>query len=106
MFAENSGRVHSVHCLSRNKSFFAGESQLQHMKRSQADKTEVLFQEHKGDKAQVGEVRLVRRMKSAARSRGYRANGGAVSLMVELMSCHPTLPDDVPPSSSREGSKG
>lgn len=34
-----------------------------------------------------------------------RANGVAVALVLELMSCHPTLPDDAPPSSYRTGSE-
>ena len=34
---------------------------------------------------------------------GYRADGGAVALMVELLSCHPTLPDSAPLSSYRSG---
>ena len=32
---------------------------------------------------------------------GYGADGGAVALMVELMSCHAMLPDDTPLSSYR-----
>ena len=34
---------------------------------------------------------------------GYRVDGGAVALIVELMSCNATLPDDAPLSSYRIG---
>ena len=50
-----------------------------------------------------GDVRV--RTRDAARGprSGYRADGGAVALMVELLSCHPTLPDSAPLSSYRSG---
>ena len=51
---------------------------------------------HKGDQDQIGD-------EISGPQSGYRADGGAVALMVELMSCHATLPDDAPLSSYRIG---
>ena len=36
---------------------------------------------------------------------GYRAGGGAVDPMLELLSCHTTLPADAPLSSYRSGNE-
>lgn len=69
----------------------------------QADRIEVHFRGHKGDQEQTGDVRARTRDDVYGPRSGYRAGGGAVALMVELLSCHPTLPDSAPLSSFRSG---
>ena len=64
---------------------------------------EVHLRGHKGDQAQEGDVRARTRDAIHDPQSECRAKGGAVSLMVELLSCHPTLPDRAPLSAYREG---
>ena len=83
--------------------FFSGNNQLEYVHWRQADKAEIHFRGHKGDQDQIGEVRARTRYEISGPQSGYRADGGAVALMVELMSCYATLPDDAPLSSYRIG---
>ena len=104
MFAASSGTVHPAHCLTRGDvAFFRGDSQLEYVNWRQADKIEVQFRGHKGDQEQRGDVRVRTRDYVHGPRSGYRAHGGAVALMVELLSYHPTLPDSAPLSSYRSG---
>ena len=59
------------------------------------------FRGQKGDQDQSEEVRARTRDEISGPQSGYRADGGAVALMVELMSRHASLPDDAPLSSNR-----
>ena len=52
----------------------------------QADTVEVNFRGHKGDQAQKGNVRVLTRDETSGPRAGYRADGGAVALLVELLS--------------------
>ena len=56
----------------------------------QVDKVEMNVRGHKGDRDQIGEVRTRTRNETSGPQSGYRADGGAVVLMVELMSRHAT----------------
>ena len=47
----------------------------------------------------IGSVRVRTREEIKGPRSGYRAGGGAVALMVELMSCHRSLPASAPLSS-------
>ena len=59
----------------------------------QATSIEVRFRGHKGDQAQQGSV-IVRTRDDASGTRsGVGAGGGAVALMVELLSVYPTMPE-------------
>ena len=69
----------------------------------QADKIEVRFRGHKGDQNQKGNVRARTRDEAYGPRSGCRAAGGAVDLMVALLSCHSTLPDSAPLASYRCG---
>lgn len=69
----------------------------------QADSMEVNFRGHKGDQDQKGNVRVRTRDETSGPRAGYRADGGAVALMDEYLSCHATLPADAPLSSYRSG---
>lgn len=71
----------------------------------QADSIEVHFRGHKGDQNMKGNVRVRTRDETSGPRAGYRAGGGAVDLMLELLSCHATLPADEPLSSYRSGSE-
>ena len=62
----------------------------------QADRMEINFRGHKGDEDQIGEVRARTRDEISGPQSGYRADGGAVALTVELISRHATWPDDAP----------
>ena len=66
-----------------------------------ADRVEIHFRGHKGDQ-EGGEVRVHTRDEVRGPYAGYRANGGAVALVLELMSCYATLPADAPLSSYRD----
>ena len=104
MFAASSGRIHPAHCRTRRDvAFFRADRQLAYIGWRRADKIEVQFRGHKGDQDQRGNVRVRTRDESHGPRSGYRADGGAVALMVELLSCHPTLPDSGPLSSYRSG---
>ena len=69
----------------------------------QADTMEVNFKGHKGDQDQKGNVRVRTRDEISGPRAGYRADSGGVALLVELLSCHATLPADAPLSSYRSG---
>ena len=57
-----------------------------------ADKIEGRVRGHKEDPDQISSVRVRTRDEITGPRAGYRADGGAVVLMVELMSCHRSLP--------------
>ena len=62
----------------------------------QVTSIEVHFRGHKGDQAQQGTV-IVRTGDDASGTRsGVGAGGGAVALMVELLSVYPTMPESAP----------
>ena len=84
IFASSSGVAHPAHCLTRKDvAFVSGNPQLEYVHGRHADKVEMNVRGQKGPQS------------------GYRADGGAVALMVELMSRHATWPDDAPLSSYR-----
>ena len=100
VFASDSGVVHPEHCLTRGDvAFFAGDVQLAYALWLTADKIEVHVRGHKRDEDQLGSVRVRTRDKITGPRAGYRADGGAVVLMVVLMSCHKSLPASAPLSS-------
>ena len=98
MFASDSGVVHPAHCLTRGDvAFFAGDAQLAYSLWPTADEIEVRVRGHKGDQDMIGSVRVHTRDEITGPRSGYRAGGGGVALMVELMSCHRSLPASAPP---------
>lgn len=104
MFASSTGVVHPAHCLTRGDvAFFRGDIQLEYVHWRQADSVEVNFRGHKGDQAMKGNVRVRTRDETSGPRAGYRTDGGAVDLMLELLSCHATLPANAPLSSYRSG---
>ena len=75
---------------------YKGERRLASLQWHQATSIEVRFRGHKGDQAQQGSV-LVRTRDDASGTRsGVGAGGGAVALMVELLSVYPTMPEGAP----------
>ena len=54
---------------------------------------------HKGEQDQIGSVRVRTRDDITGPHAGFRADGGAVALVVELMSCHRSLLASAPISS-------
>ena len=69
MFAADSGAVYSAHCSTRGQvSFYAGSTQLQHIRRRQDGRVEVRFKGHKDDQEPMGSVRVRRRPRFAVRS--------------------------------------
>ena len=81
--------------------FVSGNSQLEYVHGRQADKVEMNVRGQKVDQDQIGEMRARAGDETSGPQSGYRADGGAVALMVELMSCHEMWPDDAPLSSYR-----
>ena len=82
--------------------FFAGDAHLAYALRPTADEIEVRVRGHKGDQDMIGSVRVRTRDEITGPRSGYRAGGGAVALMVELM-CHRSLPASAPFSSYNWG---
>ena len=106
IFANDSGVAHAAHCLTRGDVvFFAGDRQLNDLQWRQADRLQVRFSGHKGYQDQVGDVRVRTRDAVSGPRSGYRADGGAVALMLELLSWHATLPDHAPLSAYRSRGK-
>ena len=102
IFASSSGVAHPAHCLTRKDvAFGSGNRQLEYVHGRHADKVEMNVRGQKGNQDQIGEVRARTRDETSGPQSGYRADGGAVALMVELMSRHATWPDDAPLSSYR-----
>ena len=106
IFASPAGAVHPVHCLTRRDvALYKGERRLASLQWHQATSIEVRFRGHKGDQAQQGSV-IVRTRDDASGTRsGVGAGGGAVALMVELLSVYPTMPESAPLSSYRCGNE-
>ena len=92
----------SAHCLTRKDvAFVSGNTQLEYVHGRHADKVEMNVRGQKGDHDQIGEVRVRTWDETSGPQSGYRADVGAVALMVELMTRHATWPDDAPLSSYR-----
>ena len=103
MFATDSGAVPLVHCLTRGDvAFYASGSQLGIARWQQADKVEVRFKGHKGDQER-GSVRVRTRNEVRGPRSSFTVDGGAVALVLELMSCLPGLPGQAPFSAYRCG---
>ena len=93
MFAGIRLRVHETYCLRRaDVAFFGGNIQLTVAQWSTAGGVEVRFRGSKGDQLQNGAV-AARVRKGPSMRVGER--GGAVDLMIELMSCCLFLPSSV-----------
>ena len=104
MFGVDSGAVHSAHSLTRGGGVvYADGTQLECMRLWQADRVEVRFKGHTGDQEQIGSVRVRTRNEVRRSKSSFRVDGGAVALMLELMSCFSSLPDHAPLSSCRCG---
>ena len=102
IFASSSGVAHPAHCLTRkDDAFVFAYSHLESVYGRHADKMEINVRGQKGDQDQVEEVRARTRDETSGPQSGYRADGGAVALMVELISRHATWSDDAPLSSYR-----
>ena len=102
MFASSAGGVHPTHCLLRSDvTFYAKGRALPVLKWHEATRVVVNFRGHKGDQSQKGSS--VARTRTVAQGKRSRAGfgGGAVALLVELMSCHTMLPEDAPLCSFR-----
>ena len=59
------------------------------------------FTGHTGDEEQMGSVHVQTRTEIRGPKSSFREDDGAVALMLELMSCFPSLPDYAPLSSYR-----
>ena len=55
------------------------------------------FKVHKGDQEQIESVRVRTRTEVRDSKSSFREDGGTVALMLELISCSPSLLDDAPP---------
>ena len=83
---------------------YKGERRLTSLQWHQATSIEVRFRGH-SDQAQQESV-IVRTRDDASGTRsGVGAGGGAVALMVELLSVYPTMPESAPLSSHRCGNE-
>ena len=90
------------HCLTGSDvAFFSGERQLKRLQWSDADRVEVRFRGHTGDQAQVGSVIVRTRSEVRGPCSELGEVGGAVALMVALLSCFAGVPEHAPLSSYR-----
>ena len=106
LFATDAGVAHQVHCLTRGDvAFYSGGEQLPFLRWREARTVEIRFRGHKGDQLQAGDVLV--RTRDAVRGLGssLREGGGAVALLVELLSIHPNLPSSAPLASFRESGR-
>ena len=94
MFAETRLRVHETYCLRRaDVAFFCGNIQLTVAQWSTANHVKVRFRGPQGDQPRKGAVVThVRKGPSMRVGEG----GGAVDLMIELMSCYLFLSSSAP----------
>ena len=94
MVAETRSRIHESYCLRRaDVAFFRGGAQLAEVLWSTADRVGVRFRGSKGDQLRKGA--MLSRVRKG-RSRPVGAGGGAVDLMIKLMSCYLFLPLSAP----------
>ena len=106
LFATDAGVAHQVHCMTRGDvAFYSGGEQLPFLRWREARTVEIRFRGHKGDQLQAGNVLV--RTRDAVRGLGssLREGGGAVALLVELLSIHPNLPSSAPLASFRESGR-
>ena len=75
---------------------YKGERRLTWLQWHQAISIDVGFRGHKGDQAQLGSVIVRTRHDASGTRSGVGAGGGAVPLMVELLSVYPTMPGSTP----------
>ncbi|CAM9501380.1 unnamed protein product [Laminaria digitata] len=104
-FKSDAGIIHPVHCLTRaDIALFSGPKQLRRGEWKQATRAEIRFRGHKGDQDQVGSVLVrTREMAFGPRSR-LESDGGAVAVLVELLSCDDNLSEHVPLAAFKCGS--
>ncbi|CAN0426624.1 unnamed protein product [Pylaiella littoralis] len=94
MFAVPKAAMHAVHGLRRGDvAFFPGAVQLSEAQWSSADRVEVRFRSSKGDQLRQGAVLTRTREGTPHR---VDEGGGAIDLVVELLSCFPSLPSHAP----------
>ena len=94
MFAETRLRIHETYCLRRaDVAFFRDRVQLEVAQWSRADRVEVRFRGSKGDQLRKGAV--ISRVRAGS-PMSVGAGGGAVDLMLGLMSCYLFLPSSAP----------
>ena len=94
MFATSPGVVNELQCLRRGDvAFFKGSEQLDWHLWPRADRVEVRFRGSKGDQYRKGAV--LTRVRGAIAT-ALHLGGGAVDLMVELMSSQLLLPPSAP----------
>ena len=92
--------VNPAHCLTRSDAaFFSGDRQLRRLQWSDADRVEMRFRGHKGDQAQVGSVIVRTRSEARDPCSELGEGGGAVAIMVALLSCFAALSEHAPLSS-------
>ena len=104
VFANGLGVANPAHCLTRSDfAFFFGDRQLRRLQRSDTDRVEVPFRGHKGDQAQAGSVIVRTRSEVRGPCSELGDGGGAVALVVALLSCFAALPEHAPLSSYRSG---
>lgn len=102
MFASASGSVHPVHCLTRDDvALYDGDEELPFGKWHLATRAVIYYRGHKGDPEQRGSVIVRTRNVCRGPRSKVNAEGGAVAILVELLSIHPTLPKNAPLSSFR-----
>ena len=103
LFATDNGVVSQMHCLTRGDvAFYSGRQQLPFLRWREEDLVEMRFRGHKGDQGQAGNILVRTRKDVRGVDSSLREGGGAVALLVELLSVHPNLPSAAPLASYRK----
>ena len=103
LFATDNGVVSQMHCLTRGDvAFYSGRQQLPFLRWREEDLVEMRFRGHKGDQGQAGNILVRTRKDVRGVGSSLREDGGAVALLVELLSVHPDLPSAAPLASYRQ----
>ena len=108
MFASSAAGIHPIHCLQRqDMTFYDVEGkELSSIQWRRATRAEVTFRGHEDDQAQQGSAVIRMRDIAYGTRSQIGAGGGAVALLVELMSCHIALPGSAPLCSYRQAGIG
>lgn len=103
IFRNDAGKIHPVNCLTRDDVvFFAGDSQLPIARAREATRVEIRFRGHKGDQEQKGSVLVRTRQAAFGPLSRLDSDGGAVAVLVELLTSQKHLSGNAPLSAFRE----
>ena len=104
LFENDAGKIHPIHCLTRRDiAFFDDNGQLYGDQRRRATRVEIRYRGSKGDQNQEGSVHVRTRPTAHGPTSRLEASGGAVAVLVELLSRDSNLSEHAPLAAYRKG---